>query len=189
MHKPTVSQSLRVLVVTVFLIALSATSGRAQQRDSLTAAGRDSLLRARYPSLPTHPMVRYGATLGTADTATFAIAEDHVAGRDILWLGRKAARVAGTASWTVMDVLELPELSDEEWVMLALCGPVPLTHEGHLEADNVKLDTEIVAIVRAGEADVLTDILHAWRADRMTGRFKLIEVAAIGCLNDRTSGG
>jgi hypothetical protein len=88
-----------------------------------------------------------------------------------------------------MDVLELPKHSEEEWVMLALCGTVPPTHEGQPEPEDIDIDAEIIAIVRAGEADVLTDILHAWRADRATGRFQPIEVVGIGCLNDRTSGG
>jgi hypothetical protein len=69
------------LVATVLLIALSATGCHAQQRDSAAITARDNLLRARYPSLPAESVIRYGTTLGTADTATFAIAEERIADR------------------------------------------------------------------------------------------------------------
>jgi hypothetical protein len=128
-----------------------------------------------------------GTTLGTADTATFAVAEVVEHGRPVLWFGRLAAVTQGRPTWSVTDTLALPTVAEDQWLMLAICGtprrgtPVPA------EPEDLVLDPEIVAIVRSAsvEVAVLNQVEHAWRASRTTGRFEPISASGIACLNDR----
>ncbi|HEX7117752.1 MAG TPA: hypothetical protein VF212_03140 [Longimicrobiales bacterium] len=138
----------------------------------------------RYPPLPQGIEIHRGTTLGTADTARYAIAEVSAGGDRLLWLARRAGGDAGPPLWDVTDALELPELGPDRWVVLALCGAPRPGAGTPLEPEDVALDPAIVAIARADEEAVLTAIEHAWRADRGTGRFERVETAGVVCLNE-----
>ncbi|HYW06748.1 MAG TPA: hypothetical protein VE913_07320 [Longimicrobium sp.] len=132
---------------------------------------------AHWPPAPGGVAIERGTTLGTADTAGFALAEVTVGRERLLWLGRRSGERSGAATWTVTDALVLPPLGADRQLILALCG-------SPASAGGVTIDPEIVAVARAGDAAVLREIEAAWRANRSTGRFQEVPTAGIACLNE-----
>ena len=166
-------------VVAAAVLALAAAAGCQAQQPG-PPASPDGWVGASWPPPPGEVAIERGTTLGTADTASFALAEVSAGGQRLLWLGRRAGErpgeVRGEARWTVTDVLPLPRLGADRGLVLALCGALSGT-------DEVAIDPEIVALATPADAPVLK-VRGAWRADRATGRFEAIPHGAIVCLND-----
>lgn len=138
----------------------------------------------RYPPMPQGVEIHRGTTIGTPDTAHYAIAEVTAGGDRLLWLARRAGEEAGRQLWDVTDVLRLPELGPDRWLVLALCGAPRPGAVAPFEPEDVVLDPAIVAIARSAPEDVLTRIDRAWRADRRAGRFESIATTGVVCLNE-----
>ena len=169
---------------TALLAVLAAAGGHAWAAGAAVGDAGKAWVGTQYPPVPREAVILRGTSIGPADSATFALAEMRVQGQHLLWLARRARMTAAGQTWTVMDVLALPPLSGDRWLMLAICGMRREGAGGSLEPDDVAVDPEIVAIVRPGSDAVLTSIEQAWRADRSTAAFEPIPASGVACLND-----
>ena len=95
----------------------------------------------------------------------------------------------GRAKKVVTDVLVPPEVQDDYTLEFGICGTLRSEQSrAQPEPNDVKVDPEIVAVIRRGKMKVLTHARRAWRADRDTGRFKEIDPEGVVCLNDALVG-
>jgi hypothetical protein len=161
-------------VVAAAVLALAAAAGcQAQQPDPPAA---EAWIGATWPPPPGRVTIERAATLGTEDTASFAVAEVTAAGAHLLWLGHREGGSAAGATWTVTDVLPLPVLGPDRRLKLAVCGAPS-------GPDSVAIDPELVAYATPADSPVLK-VRGAYRADRTTGRFQVIPYGGIVCRND-----
>ena len=171
-------------VVAAAVLALAAAAGCQAQQPG-PPASPDAWVGASWPPPPGEVTIERGTTLGTADTASFALAEVSAGDQRLLWLGHRVGERpgevrGGEARWTVTDVLPLPRLGPDRRLVLALCGAASGT-------DEVAIDPEIVALATPADSPVLK-VRGAWRAVRATGLFEAIPYGGIVCLNDVESG-
>lgn len=138
----------------------------------------------RHPPVPIGVILLTSATLGSAGQTDFAFHEVSSGAQHLVWLSQQTSRVgAQKPTWTVTDVLVLPEMHSAAVVAIGLCG------ELHSEAarkpgfEDVSLDPEIVAIARLEDASILTTIERAWRGQRTTGKFMPMSSSGLACLN------
>lgn len=90
--------------------------------------------------------------------------------RDLVWL-TKAVAPADGARHEVVAVLALPRLADDEMLAPMVCR----FRSVH--------DPNIVAIAKRRDAEILRDIVHAWRARPADGSFERVDPGAVECDN------
>jgi len=73
----------------------------------------------------------------------------------------------------ILDILEIGKIKDAEIICCQTC-----------RRDSI-LDSEIIAIAKYDEnQEQFTRILKAWKADRVTGKLRTIEIKGITCMNE-----
>jgi hypothetical protein len=190
-----------VLVVLALAFLAGRTACHAQQQDS-TGAG--SLKRAgnewigtRYPPLPDRVtyrggdnMSRGGGNTGNAPDENYSMSIIDVRGREMIWLNRVVGYTSeGRAKKVVTDVLVPSEVPDDYTLEFGICGTLRSAQSGaQPEPSDVKVDPEIIAVIRKGKTKVLTPARRAWRADRDARRFCEVDPEGIVCLNDALVG-
>ena len=174
-------------VLALVAIGFTVTTCRAQQNgagnDSTGEAGR-VWIDTRFPPYPAGVTPLGASTIGIATEARFSIQDVQVDSVRMLWLSRIVERADGAARFAVSDVLVVPESAQDVELAYGLCGLVPETGQGPADADDLKDDPEIVAMVRADTVPILTDVVRAWRADTDSGRFLPLEPNGIGCRSE-----
>jgi hypothetical protein len=168
-----------------FLLAAAAPAARCQNGP---AAGR-RWLGAQFPPAPHGAAIAIGATIGTADTATYALADARASGRHYVWLGRRPPppAAAGTARYAVADVLPLDGRGAAGEVRYATCGTRAPGRPGAGSAqdvDDVRLDPALLAVGPFGPGTVYTSVARAWRADTRAGRIVPVPADRVVCLLD-----
>ncbi|HLA63287.1 MAG TPA: hypothetical protein VK610_02590 [Rhodothermales bacterium] len=115
-----------------------------------------------------------GFVIGGAD-AEFAatIHKDVFSNRYLLTLERFARREPnGEVVWTILDAVEIGEVPDGYVPAMTTCE------------QNGTPSNEIIAIVHDLDADWLTVVQSAWRANPRTGRIEALPVRGIRCSNE-----
>ena len=190
-----------ILVVSTLVFLCGSTAGHAQQRDSSgagspTKAGNE-WIGTRYPPLPDgaayrggDSMYRAGDNMRNSPDENYGLSIINVRGRKMIWLNYVVGRTSkGHTKKVVMDVLVLPEVQDDHTLEFGICGTLRSEQSrAQPEPSDMKVDPEIVAVIRRETVKVLTHARRAWRADRDTGRFKEIDPEGVVCLNDALVG-
>lgn len=127
----------------------------------------------RTPPLPEGLEQVGGALLELGVDTVFAISHVQRDTLEMLWLERELGQEGAESRFQVEDVLRLPPIGPEGVLVYAVCRL------------NERPDPEIVAIVSADdEAEILTQVHAAWRADRQQRRFVELPVTGIDCVNE-----
>lgn len=135
-------------------------------------------------------MYRTGDNMRNSPDENYGLGIINVRGREMIWLNYVVGRTSeGRAKKVVTDVLVPPEVQDDYTLEFGICGTLRSEQfRAQPEPNDVKVDPEIVAVIRRGKMKVLTHARRAWRADRDTGRFKEIDPEGVVCLNDALVG-
>ena len=107
------------------------------------------------------------------DAREYGLSEIHKGRVRMIWFERLTHRdETGRPNWEVKDVLVLPALRKNQVLVYAMCysGKQP--------------DKEIVAIADYQDAEFLTRLHRAWRANRKTEKFEPISPKGIKCTNE-----
>jgi hypothetical protein len=91
----------------------------------------------------------------------------------VLWFEQVVAANASGVTSEVLDVINLPNLSDSE----------ELVGTGGECQQNGVADPEVIAIAHYTETEFLTQISQAWRTNRSTGKFETVSPAEVRCQN------
>jgi hypothetical protein len=167
-------------VATVLLPVVAMTSAGCQSRRTPAA----EFIGAQYPPAPAGATIEVGATIGSADTARYALANVKAGDRRLVWLGRRLGNDA-PARYEVLDVLELDERGSTVAVVFATCGTRRPGVATPREAADVVADPEIVAVGPfAGNDEVHTRVGRAWRADRRAGKLVALDPAGVVCFHE-----
>ncbi|MBN2364657.1 MAG: hypothetical protein JXL67_00715 [Calditrichaeota bacterium] len=100
---------------------------------------------------------------------------DHVTKNqtDLLWLCKLTGRDdEGRPFLKILDLLILPRQQENEMILMGSCKV------GGEE------DPEIVAVVEFIDNMMVSEVHHAWRADRKSERFKPFPVDSVECLDE-----
>jgi len=173
----------------------------AQQQESIGAEPPTEVgnewIGTRYPPLPDgvtyrggDRMDRGGSRVGDSPDENYSISIMSVHDRLMVWMDRVVGWTSeGRAKKVVTDVLVPPELPEDHILEFGICSTLHSEQSRvQPEPSDVKVDPEIVTVIRRGKAKVLTHARRAWRADRDTGRFQEIDPEGIVCLNDALVG-
>jgi len=190
-----------ILVAWALMFLCSSTAGLAQQPDTSgagnpTKAGNE-WIGARYPPLPDGAayhsgdnMYRWGVTMRNSPDGNHSLSMMEVRGREMVWLNRVVEKASDERSKKVVTgVLVPPRVPEDYALQLGICGTLRSEQSrARLKPSDVKVDPEIVAVIRREKVKVLTHVHQAWRADWDTGRFKEIDPEEIACLNNAIIG-
>jgi len=190
-----------ILVVWTLVFLCGSTAGLAQQPDtsgagSPTKAGNE-WIGTHYPPLPDGASYRGGDSMHAAGNnksnssdGEYALSIIDVRGREMIWLNRVIGKASeGRAKKIVTGVLVPPEVPKGYVLEYGICGTERRGHPAaQPEPSDVRVDPEIVAVIRREKTKVLTSARWTWRADRDTGRFKEVDPKGIVCLNDAIIG-
>lgn len=171
-----------LILVAIHLTACApdAPESAAPSRDTLSATAPADTLRPEqyvgttYPPVP-DGFTKRGGTLivppGTpADEAAFAFIDVRRGEGRMLWLGRLQRRTPeGEAIFRIVDAVAVPDVADGERFLIEGC-----TADGAVG---------YAAVVQDEEAETLTQVRHAWHADRETGRLVRADAAPVTCPN------
>lgn len=190
-----------IMVVSALALLAGRTACHAQQQDSTGAGGPtgdgNEWIGIRYPPLPNgvtyhggDSMDRGGDSMGNPPDENYSVSVVDFRSREMIWLNRVVGDTSeGRAKKVVTDVLVPPEVPDDYTLEFGICGTLRSAQSGaQLEPSDVKVDPEIVTLMRRGKTKVLTHARHAWRADQDTGQFREVDPERIVCLNDALVG-
>jgi hypothetical protein len=125
----------------------------------------------KYQQVPQGLISLGGWVIGDAYAPTiFGISRIQKTIQQMLWLEIITNDPDGKARYQVLDVLELPQLetNDEVTTYCRFKG---------------KIDPEIVAVSIHEDMEFLTKIKQAWRANRKTGKFEVLSIEGLDCIN------
>jgi hypothetical protein len=124
-----------------------------------------------YQQLPQGLIGLGGWVIGDAYAPTiFGISKIQKTTQQMLWLEIITNDPDGKARYQVLDTLELPQLEANDEVS-TYCR------------SQGKIDPEIVAVSVHEDTEFLTKIKLAWRANRKTGKFEVLPIDSLVCLN------
>lgn len=165
-----------LLAVGLFGTVLPAVSQTANQSVTVMAqANSQSFVGLQYRDIPSELVDRGGWVIDANDRGIFNFGVAHIqqGRRGMLWFTRFIRHDAkGRAIWRVIDVLELPAISQSQ----------DLT-SSRFCTQNGKKNRDLIAIVEATDTEYRTQIHRAWRTNRATGKFESISTRGIVCQN------
>ncbi len=125
----------------------------------------------KYQQVPQGLISLGGWVIGDAYASTiFGISRIQKTTQQMLWLEIITNDPDGKARYQVLDILDLPQLeaNNEVTTYCRLKG---------------KIDPEIVTISVHEDTEFLTKIKQAWRANRKTGKFEILSIEGLDCIN------
>jgi hypothetical protein len=144
--------------------------------------GPDPHIGSTFPPAPERVVITRGMTIGTADTARYAFAAVEEERRGSIWLG--VSQAGARDRFRIVDVLRLPRLSDDERLVVGLCGRPRSVGRPLRFIEDLEVDPEIVAIARASDGPVFHYLVRAWGGRRSMERFEEVDASGWVCINE-----
>ena len=124
-----------------------------------------NLIGTTYPPLPPDIVKESSSTIGEKTPATHELAWVTTPNGPMLWFSRRAGMFRREVTWTITDVLMIPRLEREQFLIFGLCGAVRSGVARPTDQSALALDPELIAIVLATDEPVRTHLERAWRAN------------------------
>ena len=160
-------------VVPLIAVSLSAcgTSRPPEAVDSAQSV-RAVVTAAPAPARPERVVWLDGVMLPETDHGEFSVSRAQTSRGPELWLRRVLERRSGRPVWEDLAWMPLPELEDDELLVLSNC-----------RRDGV-FDPELMAVAKYEDAEEYRDVRRVWRADRQARAFREISSAGVVCINE-----